>query len=147
MQGNNRTSPSEVAILDWQLSYLRSPALDLTYIFYGTASSEELKHFDQLMKAYYESFSSFLRALGSDPEELFPFSSLREHWKRYSTFGVIFSSILLTFVLCDEEKAPAFEDLEDETSLRDMLVIDISKNNLFFQRFRDVARHYFECSF
>lgn len=146
-QGNNRTSPSEIAILDFQLSYLRSPALDLSYVFYGTASAKELKHFNHLMDIYYDSFSSFLRTLGSNPEELFPFSSLKEHWRRYSTFGLIFSSFLLTYVLCDEVNAPALEDLESEASLQDMLVIDVSKNELYFQRFRDVVRHYFECTF
>ncbi|XP_018566825.1 uncharacterized protein LOC108907569 [Anoplophora glabripennis] len=146
-KGNNRTSPSEVVILDWQLSHLRSPALDLCYVFYATASSKELKHFDQLMKTYYASFSSFLTALGSDPEKLFPFSSLKVHWRKYSTFGVIFMALILSFVLCDKENAPDFGDLLSENGLEDMLVIDVSKNELFFERYRDIVRHYLECRF
>ncbi|KAJ8977340.1 hypothetical protein NQ317_017754 [Molorchus minor] len=53
---DDRTSPYDVKILDWQMSALLSPAFDLAYLIYINSSQRELDRLDELLETYYSSF-------------------------------------------------------------------------------------------
>ncbi|KAJ8957797.1 hypothetical protein NQ314_006472 [Rhamnusium bicolor] len=133
------TSPTNVAILDWQMCYLRSPVFDISYLFYATSSRLELEKFDELLKFYYNSFSNFLKELGSNAEEIFPYSSLKEHWRKYSLFGLIIVIMAFPMVLCDKEEVISFENLQEDQKFSDMLKFDIKEKDLYYRRLKDVA--------
>ncbi|KAG5890659.1 hypothetical protein JTB14_034947 [Gonioctena quinquepunctata] len=127
-KGTNRSSPSKVAILDWQISMLRSPVIDC-----------------QLLKFYYNSFSTHLNKLGSNPEELFSYDDLKRHWKKYSIFGLINVTAVLRVFLCDQEDAPSFGDMEKGDSFGEMLnAVPVREETLLYDRMIAVVKHYFD---
>lgn len=105
-ESENHTSPTNVAILDWQISRLHSPVLDLSYFIYSTCSEEMLNHFDELLDTYYSSFSTFLTKLGCDLEFIFPYSTLRKHWKKYSLYGFLMVTSFLHVMAYESEDTP-----------------------------------------
>ncbi|CAG9813170.1 unnamed protein product [Phaedon cochleariae] len=106
------TTPAAVAFLDWQISSLHSPALDVSQFLYAVSSEEALvTHFEDLMVFYHSKLSSCLRELGSDPENIFPYSLLIEHWKKYSVASLIFVLGFLKTIVSEGDEVPATEDI------------------------------------
>ncbi|CAH1163880.1 unnamed protein product [Phaedon cochleariae] len=144
-ENEDKKKPSRVSILDWQISTLWSPVYDLSYFLYAVCSTDQLVHFDDLLVLYYDSFSTYLSQLGSNPEELFPFSELKEHWKKYSIFGLIQMTIILRFALCDKEDAPSLTDLTEDSNFAELLdSIPVTEEDLFYERMKAVMCHYFD---
>ncbi|KAJ8957801.1 hypothetical protein NQ314_006476 [Rhamnusium bicolor] len=139
-----KTSPTKVAILDWQMSTLRSPVIDISYLVYSTGSGVELEKFDELLEFYYDSFSNFLKELGSNAEEIFPYSSLKEHWRKYALFGLLMAILGLPMILCDKEEVVSFEDLQEDQNFSDIINFEIKEKDLYYRRIKDVVRHYFD---
>ncbi|KAJ8977339.1 hypothetical protein NQ317_017753 [Molorchus minor] len=143
-EDENKNSPSNVKILDWQLSQLLSPVIDLSYFIYINSSQSELDQLDELLETYYFSFSEFLRELGSKAEELFTFEDLKRHWNKYCAFGALFTPYVLKFVLCDKETAPAFEDLQEGQGIGAVIMdIHLSDMETYYKRAKAVLAHYF----
>ncbi|KAK4884263.1 hypothetical protein RN001_000534 [Aquatica leii] len=106
-------NPSELCFIDWQLAQLGSPVLDLTtFLFLSTNKEFRDIYYDDVIKEYYNSFSGFLKELGSDPEELFPFSVLQEHLKTFSVFAFFRVIQALHLLLSDKENIPDFKDTD-----------------------------------
>ncbi|KAG5878752.1 hypothetical protein JTB14_023348 [Gonioctena quinquepunctata] len=144
-EGINKNSPSKVAILDWQLSMLRSPAIDLSNFIYACCSETELHSFEELLKFYYNSFSTQLNKLGSSSEELFSYDDLKRHWKKYSIFGLVIMIAALRVVLCDKEDAPSFGDMEKGRNFGEMFAaVPVREETLFYNRMKAVVKHYLE---
>ncbi|XP_018563024.1 uncharacterized protein LOC108904829 [Anoplophora glabripennis] len=140
-EDTDRKIPSKVAILDWQISKLHSPVLDLSYFIYSTCSEEQLRHFDELLDTYYSSFSVFLKDLGCDPEKLFPFCTLRRHWKKYSLHGVLLTTSFLHVTICDKEEVPEFNDVEDLGAA--IMNVNITDEAEYRRRLVAVISHYY----
>lgn len=115
----NPKSPSEICFLDWQLSHVGSPVLDLSYFIF-TSTDKELrdKHYDHLIQEYYNSLSSFLRELGSDPEKMLPYKVLQEHLKKFSVFGLYMSMSLLQLMTSEVDEIP---DVHNSTSIDNVM--------------------------
>jgi len=77
-----------VRLLDHQLLRDSTPVHDLSYFFYSGASKKDFDKLDEYLELYYESFCSFCRELGSDPEKLLPFEALKSDWKKFSLLGI-----------------------------------------------------------
>ncbi|XP_060533508.1 uncharacterized protein LOC132706280 [Cylas formicarius] len=95
--------PSKVCLLDFQISKLHSPARDISYFIYSTCSETELKRFKEYIQFYYGAFARDLKALGCDPELLFPFSKLVDHWRQYSFDGFQTGVGILKLCLSDDK--------------------------------------------
>ncbi|KAG5861426.1 hypothetical protein JTB14_004724 [Gonioctena quinquepunctata] len=140
-QGDDRTKPVAVKIIDWQLSGVRSPVCDLARFIYGSGCNEALDKFEEVLECYYHSFSSFLQQLGSDPQELFTFSDLKRHWKTYAIFGVIQSLNELKIMLSDETaEIPDEGDDSQNTALFNLPITDME---MYYTRLKAIVRHYF----
>ncbi|XP_060517214.1 uncharacterized protein LOC132696418 [Cylas formicarius] len=112
-------NPQKVVLLDFQLSRLSSPVFDLSYYLYTACSGEQLENFEDLLHIYHSSLSESLKQLGTDPEKVFPYSSLRQHWSEYSVFGLILLGMLIFPLTVDKEDtfdAKNFEEF-DPTAL------------------------------
>ncbi|KAJ8957799.1 hypothetical protein NQ314_006474 [Rhamnusium bicolor] len=142
MRNDVKTSPTKVAILDWQMSSLRSPVFDISYLVYSTGSGVELEKFDELLEFYYDSFSNFLKELGSNAEEIFPYSSLKEHWRKYALFGLLMAILCLPIILCDKEDVVAFEDLKEDQNFSEMITFNVKEKDLCYQRIKNIVSHY-----
>nr|XP_023012887.1 uncharacterized protein LOC111502934 [Leptinotarsa decemlineata] len=141
---DSKDKPSAVALIDFQLSTLRSPVFDLSYFLYAVCSKTQLERFEELLHFYYNSLAEHLKELGSDPEEIFSYSDLKSHWRKYSIFGLVNVSIGLRIFLCDEETAPSLEDVGDENTFVDIFKnIKFEDDTLFYDRIKGVVWHYF----
>lgn len=75
---NGEKVPARVKVIDFQLTRLATPAIDISFFIYScTLQDLREKHFDELIKIYHKSLSDYLISVGSDPEKLFPFSALQ----------------------------------------------------------------------
>lgn len=89
--------------------------------------------------------------MGSDPEKLFPYAVMQEHFRKYAKFGLILSTVLLPMITTErgtgldlDELAANFEkgkenNFEDSKDLEafNSFISDNSRNK-FNKRLRDV---------
>lgn len=101
----------KVKLLDFQLAYVTTPIHDLAYFFYSGASKHDMDRLDHYLDIYYDSFSEFVRELGADPTELYPYHVLKDEWKRYSVPGVILGEFFVIFTFMTT-KCLAFDRYE-----------------------------------
>lgn len=81
--------PTELCLIDWQLTRIASPVLDiLWFIFLCTGQELRNRHYKDLLDVYYGSLSSMLCQLGSDPAKLLPFEILMSHLKQFAPLGL-----------------------------------------------------------
>lgn len=95
---------------------------------------------DKFLGIYYESLSSFMKELGSDPEKLFPLSALKEHWRKYSYFGLVMSVVLFKFMFFDSDELYSIT----EASFGKIFTNAIKREELCNQRAIDVIVHFAE---
>ncbi|KAJ8925786.1 hypothetical protein NQ315_009636 [Exocentrus adspersus] len=143
---NSTRIPLQVAIVDWQLSRLHSPVVDLSYFLYSTSSEEQLEHFDELLEVYYESFSKCIEELGCDPEQLFPMSTLKSHWKKYSLYGLFMVVLCLHVMMSDKEETADIDVDSDNSEERNQSFMDMKIKNVgeYHKRLAAVLGHYYE---
>ncbi|KAB0794516.1 hypothetical protein PPYR_11355 [Photinus pyralis] len=99
--------PVDAIILDWQHSRMDSPAVDLVTFILSSADTSALEQFDGLVVEYYNSLSSFLRELGSDPNEVLPFEVLKSELKTYGIVGLFMTVLLLHVYAAGDQKLPS----------------------------------------
>ncbi|KAF2904036.1 hypothetical protein ILUMI_02133 [Ignelater luminosus] len=132
-------SPSEVCLLDWQLARAGSPVLDLAYfIFACTDKPLRDEHYDHLIQEYYESLSSFLHELGSDPDKLFPFEVLQEHLKKFCVFGLYMAIMILYVINSEVEEIPDFHNITDTEECMEEWRYETKNIEKYYERMRGV---------
>lgn len=136
----NQSHPSDLRFIDFQISRVGWPVLDFSYFFYTCAPKNLLSQVDKFLGVYYESLFYFMEELGSKPEELFSLSALKEHWRKYSHFGLIMSISLFKFMLCDDDELYSIT----ETEFAKAFVNPIKKEDLCNRRSIDVIMHFAE---
>ncbi|XP_023012807.2 uncharacterized protein [Leptinotarsa decemlineata] len=102
----NFSKISKVCILDWQLSKFGSPAADLTYFFFAHSPKEVLYDYQKYLKLYHDTVCQNLKEFSCDPEEIFPYNLLEEHWIHFIKFGVYMAMMILKIMYCDSDEAP-----------------------------------------
>ncbi|KAL3277105.1 hypothetical protein HHI36_012463 [Cryptolaemus montrouzieri] len=139
----DETTPSKMCFLDFQLSTIDSPVRDLAYNIYSTCDRSCLDHFDLLLETYYKSLSSSIRSLGSNPDELFTYEQLKQHWTKYSQAGLILSTIIIKIELLDKADAPDIAKLtEDGKNIEECFDITLKDYDEYNRRILDVFLHY-----
>jgi thiamine kinase-like enzyme len=139
----DKTRPTSVGLLDWQCSGLSSPVMDLSHFIYGCNDTGKHKDVKESLEIYYESFSECLSHLGYDSGELFPYSKLLEHWKRFARYGLFLQPFVVKFSLCDADDAPDFvEAAEEGKQFLENFNVDIKNEEIYFKRVRDNFVHY-----
>lgn len=100
----------DLKLLDWQIVKPGSPVQDLSYCLYSGASLDTFERLDDLLKFYYDHFSAVLRQCGENPEEVYPFSTLKDEWKEYCKFGWIMSMLVMKAkTTAQEDKVDLFD--------------------------------------
>lgn len=128
-------------MLDWQMSRLGSPALDLSY-FLMTSTTKPLRdqHFDEFLQIYYNELAATLRACGSDPEQLFTFQNLKSELKQFGRFGVTIAPMMLQVIVSESSDIVAMDDYAStiDDGARDMASFDDSSEIRYLNRVSDV---------
>ncbi|XP_072396751.1 uncharacterized protein [Diabrotica undecimpunctata] len=109
---NDISNPQHVALIDFQVTCLHSPIMDLSYFLYINLSCEDLPQFKEFVEFYYSELSSFLKQLGSDVNKLFPKHVMQEHLRTFLHYGFCLSVSLLELLYIKNEDAPPFIDEE-----------------------------------
>ncbi|XP_063244577.1 uncharacterized protein LOC134544681 [Bacillus rossius redtenbacheri] len=130
-------TPEALCLLDLQLSRYSSPVTDIAYFLYccteGTVRREAYK---SLLSDYYNSFSQFLRKLGSDPEKMFPYSAFKEHLSKFSQFGLAMALVAMPLFTAASEDTLGVEHFGKETA--DEAFSKVACNERYLRRMGDV---------
>ncbi|CAG9859308.1 unnamed protein product [Phyllotreta striolata] len=94
-----------IFLIDFQMSSVGSPVLDLSYSFYACADYHSmLDKLDEFLEVYHKSLSEELLRYGSKAEEVYPFDVMKEEWKKYSVFGLFMGSLMCSMKHRDTTK-------------------------------------------
>ncbi|XP_055548976.1 uncharacterized protein LOC129732274 [Wyeomyia smithii] len=112
--GYENDAPSEIVLLDWQVSRYASPALDLLYFLFCCTDGEfRAAHFEEMLRIYHDSLGSLLKKLGGDPSRQFPFTALKEQIKACGKFGLLMAMFLVPLMCIENQDLPNM-DVEAE---------------------------------
>jgi Ecdysteroid kinase-like family len=110
----------EVKLLDYQMMRYASPATDIWYFLLVCTTKEfRDRHFDDLIRVYYDKLSEAVKSLGSDPDKVFPREVLEAHIKRFAKFGMLMAILLLPLFTAQSADAPDLQELADKMQLSD----------------------------
>ncbi|XP_044758336.1 uncharacterized protein LOC123316358 [Coccinella septempunctata] len=137
--------PNQVYLLDFQLSRLDSPALELSSTLYNMGDRHVFADFNNLLTIYHKSLTETLKILGSDAKVLFAMDDLKRHWKKYGLFSVLNSFVYLRIALCEAEEAPDLSKMaENGEDLDGAFSFETKNMQTFWQRVLDIFIHYAE---
>lgn len=159
----NDGKPIEINFLDWQLSRCSSPIIDIVYFLFScTTKHVRDAHYDNFLKVYHESLSLHIRRyvsrifnrpitkvnvqihsrLGSDPDKLFPYKLMMEHFRKFAKFAMVFSTVLLPLITTDSGSKVDLDELSQEIvngkSMDANVFISNQSEKRFHTRLRDV---------
>ncbi|XP_050296555.1 uncharacterized protein LOC126736306 [Anthonomus grandis grandis] len=98
--------PSNVCFIDWQISKLGSPVLDLSYFYCACASPDDYQNLKSNLKTYHDTLSRYLRECDCDPDEIYSFDRFMDEWKRLVKHGIFLAFVIIKVMLTDSEDAP-----------------------------------------
>ncbi|XP_050669379.1 uncharacterized protein LOC126968404 isoform X2 [Leptidea sinapis] len=105
----------DAKIIDFQLTRCASPVLDVTFMIYACTDQElRLKHYNDLLKYYYEVLAKQIKEMGSDPDVTYSWDSFMTEVKKYSYFGLAFSFESTPFIILAPEDAISMEMTGEE---------------------------------
>nr|XP_023023756.1 uncharacterized protein LOC111511914 [Leptinotarsa decemlineata] len=135
---NDQENPQCVVIIDWQVSELHSPVLDLSYFLYSAASHEVLSQLKDVLKFYHLHLTEFMQKLGSDAGKIFPWDTLVQHWRKYSSYGFTMSTSVLGMHFSDKGDDPSIEDFGNN-SRKEKSDVKIINEDLYNERLIAIA--------
>jgi hypothetical protein len=81
-------STKDLKFLDWQVSRLASPVVDISYFIFCCTDAKLREALPSLLQIYHTTLMRHIKVLGSDGEKLFSFQQLEAHMKKYAKFGL-----------------------------------------------------------
>ncbi|XP_035779550.1 uncharacterized protein LOC118459870 isoform X2 [Anopheles albimanus] len=109
---------SGVRIIDFQLARYSSPALDISFFVYScTSQALREAHYQELLDAYYGGLAEMMRDLGSNPDEIFPFSELQKELQQYARFGCGMGIESIPFSLLGEEDVADLDQIDSDKAI------------------------------
>ncbi|XP_072386438.1 uncharacterized protein [Diabrotica undecimpunctata] len=112
---NESGAIQDVQLIDFQMSWLGTPVMDLTYSFYSGTGKENLDKLDDLLKVYHDSLSETLKSYDCDVEKIFPLDALKKEWKEYNTFGFIMGLVLWLNKTAEPTEIPNISEIMDKS--------------------------------
>ncbi|XP_015609338.1 uncharacterized protein LOC107274586 [Cephus cinctus] len=137
--------PTAMYFVDFQVSRYVSPALDIHYLLYCSCNQKlRSAYYDKLIEEYYDSFSKYLRELGSDPNKLFPMEALQEQLKKFGTFAGVACLILIHMFTFGRRDVPNVDASNDDVKcLQERLKKDHFYRETLHDCFKDlIDRNY-----
>jgi thiamine kinase-like enzyme len=111
-------NPDKLCLIDFQMSRYGSPALDLSFFLLRYHTKEAGHNYRELLRVYHDALKEFLMELGSNADELFPFSALEEEMQKYSAFGMAMALICIPGTMSE---ATGFVDDDDSKDASDII--------------------------
>lgn len=106
-------------ILDWQVSSVQSPAIDLAnFIFASTDKALRDQHLERLLRLYHEELTKIVTRCGSDAS-VFSFADLMAQLCEFSCDTLAHLQMVLPFLVTPPENMNNWSDLIDENGVKD----------------------------
>ncbi|KAF7270172.1 uncharacterized protein LOC143201572 [Rhynchophorus ferrugineus] len=136
----NKSKPTAMAFLDFQLASVGSPIYDLSYYLYSVASDQVLDYFDVLLEYYHWHLVGFLRELGESSPDI-TLRDLKRHWSLYGSFGMAMAPFIIKVELSDDNVGDLVESAESG-NLADTFNYELQDMDEYYRRVKSVIRHY-----
>lgn len=140
-------APVEVRILDWQVSRNSSPITDIAYlIFTGTDYDTRKEHLHYLLDYYHQCLSKKLSFMDCDIEDIFPKTVFDEHVKKFLSYGLFMSFMLLPAVLGEVEDVPDMDTLLalETVGQDDVKFVNKESSNRFVTRVNGICQTFID---
>ncbi|KAF5302539.1 hypothetical protein FQR65_LT00911 [Abscondita terminalis] len=143
----NPDSPTKLCVLDWQLSRIGSPCLDVsTFLWLCTDKNLRNRHYDELLKIYYTNFSWFLKKLGGNPEKSFPLVVFKEHLKHFSIAGLFLSIWMILTNITDSHDTPDITGYDSIEQAIDAYSSNVS-NETYLTTIENLIHDFIKCGY
>ncbi|XP_018566828.1 uncharacterized protein LOC108907572 [Anoplophora glabripennis] len=144
-EDGNRIQPVDMRFIDFQLSRVASPILDLSYYLYSCADKTVLDHFDFLLQAYHTSLSDSLKELGCNVDEILTYNELKQQWKKYGRYGLALTPLIIKIELCQSDEVVDFaESAEKGERLDGLFDFTLQDQGEYEKRLLEVFSHFGE---
>lgn len=83
--------------------------------------------------------------MGSDPEKLYPYSLMLDHFRKFGKYGLLMATLLLPIILADKGQGVDLDEATNnsehykDTEISDPFFITESSRSKFKKRLRDVV--------
>ncbi|GJQ69299.1 hypothetical protein Trydic_g6433 [Trypoxylus dichotomus] len=136
---NNVATPTEVCLLDFQITRVGSPVLDIAYFIYScTDKTFREEYFDQAIGIYHSALQQRITDLGSDPYKLIPFNVLKKEFKRFSVVGFYLATVILELMLGPQDETAEWSKAENVEELLEALNFKGNIDMGYKERIRDI---------
>lgn len=140
-QGTDQAKPSDVCIIDWQLSKLGSPGVDLTYFLFTNGSEEILDDYKKYLRLYYDVLCQKLVEFSCDPEEVFPYEELEKQFNKHSLFTLFMCTMVMKILICEPDEAPDFaNDIKDASEFSNVMNFNVTNIDEYHRRLRCIVK-------
>ncbi|CAG9853994.1 unnamed protein product [Phyllotreta striolata] len=138
------SKPIDMVLLDFQMSRLASPILDLSYYLYSTADRNVLDKFDHLLEEYHKELENYLRQYDINVDDLLTLKRLRTSWRKYGRFGFAMSAFILRAALSKEDEVIDFSAEVADSTIQNLQINVIEKEEEYDRRILDVYTHFYK---
>lgn len=112
-----RGNPRHLCLLDWQISRYASPVLDICYfLFQCTDSALRAQHFDNLVQGYHIALRKQVELLGSDVNQILPFTALLREMKSKAKFALSTALFVIPMMCTANEELPDMNEMVETLS-------------------------------
>lgn len=112
-----------------------------------TSTHKELrdKHYETMIRTYYNALANTIRQAGSDPDTLFTYENLKGQLKRFGKFALLIAPMLLQVITADPKDIPDMDEIAEEMAkdkdsdkINFEVLTDKKTQNSYNVRVRDV---------
>lgn len=91
-----------------------SPVVDILHIIFTSTDTQfRAREYHNLIRCYYDSLSSTIRQLGSDPERVFSFDDLQNELKRCGKVAALIAPYMLRVILAQPKDIRNYDQMND----------------------------------
>ncbi|XP_045467744.1 uncharacterized protein LOC123676093 [Harmonia axyridis] len=103
---NEEKAPQSVCLIDFQMSSMSTPALDLSHYLLSTGDKEVLYNIEEYLKLYHDFLSDSLKLFKIDVDKVFSYEKLMKHWRKYGKTGLVIAVSNIQMSLAELEEIP-----------------------------------------
>ncbi|CAG9863302.1 unnamed protein product [Phyllotreta striolata] len=140
-ENNDLSKPIDMVLIDFQISRLASPILDLSYYLYAVADKSTLEKIDYLLGEYHKELGDYLKQYEIDVNRILTLQRLKESWKKYGRYGLVITPFITRVELCGDDEIIDFMDKIEDGSINDS-ASNISKQEEYDRRVLNVFVHF-----
>ncbi|XP_065337296.1 uncharacterized protein LOC135937889 [Cloeon dipterum] len=141
---DNRSSPSDIRLLDFQLMRLGSPVLDLLFFLYSVTTAKERDNngWSNLLKCYHTALSDALSDFGSDPHKVFPYDEFLKEIQTLGKYGLGMGIESVPLSMVESENVNDLDAIEgtEEVPLHNYWKVDFIQHEAGLRRVADLVK-------